>query len=139
MNGMSITLIAAVGRRGQIGLNGRLPWHDTEDLRRFRERTSWGVVIMGRRTAAVVGELPNRVIRVWDGATEPEAFLRSIYDDETLPFWATGHGSRPPRVFIAGGAHTYRAFLPLCRHIDLTRIDYDGTADTWMPPLWVRP
>ncbi len=46
-----IYLIAAVGRQGQIGLNGRLPWRHPEDLQWFKEQTMGKVVVCGANTA----------------------------------------------------------------------------------------
>lgn len=133
-----VRLIAAVGRRGQLGLGGYLPWHDPEDLQFFRVKTSWSVVVMGGRTAVAVGALQHRVVRVWRGGDRvaAAAFLDSIVHHQTLPHWATDHGTRPPVIWIAGGARTYADFMPFVRRSVITHIDYDGPADVWMPPLW---
>ena len=126
-----LRLIAAVGRRGQLGLDGRLPWRDKGDLAFFRNVTMWNPVIMGKRTADAVGPLQGRHVLIWDGRTEPKAFLDSL-DKTTWPYWA-----RPGKtIWLAGGAHTYAAFMPLVTRSIVTRIDYDGPADAWMPPLW---
>ncbi|WP_035713502.1 dihydrofolate reductase [Azorhizobium doebereinerae] len=122
-----IRLIAAVGRRGQLGLDDELPWRDPVDLAFFRNNTTFCTVIVGRRTAEAVGTLPKRHVAIWDGKEEPAAFLAGIKQ----PHWAKGSP-----IWIAGGARTYRAFMPLVRTCVITRIDYDGPADTWMPPLW---
>ena len=38
------------GRPGAIGFDGGMPWHLSEDLRRFKELTVSHPVIMGRKT-----------------------------------------------------------------------------------------
>ena len=38
------------GRLGAIGFDGGMPWHLSEDLRRFKELTVSHPVIMGRKT-----------------------------------------------------------------------------------------
>ena len=43
----SLFAIAAVGVRGQLGLNGRLPWYDKTDLAWFREMTYGHSVVVG--------------------------------------------------------------------------------------------
>jgi len=122
---MDVRLIAAVGRRGQIGFAGRLPWHEPEDLAWFRAQTIGHVVVMGWRTARIVGNLPDRIVVPWLGEDDPAKFL------------ARTAGRFPGRiVWIAGGAKTYRAFMPHVRRAVVTLVDYDGPADTWMPPLW---
>ncbi len=54
---IDVTLIAAIGQQGQLGLNGGLPWKSNwghaylADLWRFRETTTGAVMIAGHRTA----------------------------------------------------------------------------------------
>lgn len=127
---VDLRLIAAVGHRGQLGLGGHIPWHDPADLAFFKASTLWCTVIMGARTAHAVGYLPNRRIVVWDGRQPPEEFLAQL-EASAAPKWTTG-----TPVWVAGGARTYAAFMPLVRTCVITRVDYDGPADAWMPPLW---
>ncbi len=127
-----IRLIAAVGRSGQIGVHGKMPWYDSEDLRWFKSVTLWNVVIMGSRTARAVGTLPQRHVVPWSGQ-EPAQFLAELAAAEK-PKWC----GPSPVIWIAGGAHTYKAFMPFVKRCVVTLIDYDGPADAWMPRLWER-
>lgn len=43
-------IIAAVSPQGVIGVSGRMPWHYSEDLKRFKRLTLGSTVIMGRLT-----------------------------------------------------------------------------------------
>jgi len=119
---MTVNLIAAVGRDGQVGSNGMLPWHRPEDLRFFRKVTMGGVVIVGRRTFSNLAALPGRDVYPFDGKIPPAEMLKSIRSFTTRAIW------------IAGGTYTWRAFAP---HVDgvniLSCIDYDGPADTYFP------
>src|SRR3569832_1343705 len=45
-----VTLIVAVAENGVIGVNGGLPWHIPEDLKRFKALTLGKPTIMGRKT-----------------------------------------------------------------------------------------
>lgn len=59
-----INAIFAVDARGGMGVDGSLPWHNSEDLRRFKEATLNGVVVMGRNTwidPKMPKPLPGRV------------------------------------------------------------------------------
>lgn len=122
---MDVRLIAAVGRDGQLGLGGKLPWHDPIDLKWFKETTMGGVVLMGGRTYDKVGNLPGRIKARWGGKTSPYAVLNQL----TIRYRGT-------TIWIAGGAFTYIAFMPYVRIAVVSRIDYDGLADAYMPPLW---
>lgn len=124
---IDVRLIAAVGRRGQLGLDGRLPWHDPEDLRWFREQTMGGVVVLGGRTWAAMPYLPGRQVVRDLSYVAPQDFVHNI------AYW------QPEKtIWIAGGAKTYARWLTsgLVRRAVITFIDYDGPADTWMPPIW---
>ncbi len=58
---MSISLIVAVSTNNVIGVRGEMPWHISEDLRRFRKLTMGKPVVMGRKTFDSIGRpLPER-------------------------------------------------------------------------------
>lgn len=118
------SLIAALGRNGQLGLGNKLPWNDPDDLRWFRDRTMGGIVIMGRRTReGITGRLVGRQMVVWDGKVAPQALIEHLAVEKKT-------------IWIAGGAHTYRSFMPYVRHSIITHVEYTGPADVFMPPLW---
>lgn len=109
----AVNLIAAVGRRGQVGRDGGLPWHHPADLAWFRRQTHGGTVIVGPATFATLPELRGREVFVFDGSIAPRDFIRSV------KFW-----HRP--IWVAGGAATWRAFAPEVNGLKLiSAIDYD--------------
>ena len=58
---MRISLIAAIGQQGQIGLNNELLWHIREDLINFKKVTLGHHILMGRKTFQSIGKpLPKR-------------------------------------------------------------------------------
>ena len=59
---MEIHLIWAQDENGGIGVNGKLPWHISEDLRNFKSITNDSIIIMGRKTwdSLPFKPLPNR-------------------------------------------------------------------------------
>ena len=45
-----------------IGINNSLPWHLSDDLKRFKAITTGHQIVMGRKTYESIGKpLPNRV------------------------------------------------------------------------------
>lgn len=117
-----VVLIAAVGRSGQLGLDGSIPWRDTADLARFRSVTMGHVLVVGRRTAESLPHLPGRSIHVMSRGETPE---------EVIQRW------KDCRLFVAGGAVIYRLWWEHVRLFDITQVDYDGPADVWFPG-WPR-
>ena len=138
---MQLSLIVACGETGQIGLNGGLPWpHLRRDMAHFQRLTQGSAVIMGRKTWESIPEdkhdLPGRhvivVSRTLVGATVV------VVPSFSAAILAAGiaYGRRSTsttNVFVAGGAQLYAEALPLADKIHLTKVSYDGPADTWIP------
>src|SRR5688572_25703854 len=58
---MTLSLIVAMAENGVIGRDNRLPWHISEDLKRFKSLTMGHPIIMGRKTHESIGKpLPGR-------------------------------------------------------------------------------
>ena len=128
---MKINLIAAVGKRGQLGLDGTLPWRDPEDLDWFRSITNYGLIVVGRNTYESVAHLQGslgRFVIVPDRGTTREDLVRTADDLNCLSVW------------IAGGAKVFKSFAPVVDRFYISRVDYDGPADVWMPDrTWSAP
>ena len=56
-----ITIIAAIGKNGELGKDNDLIWHLPNDLQRFKKITAGHHIIIGRKTFESLGKpLPNR-------------------------------------------------------------------------------
>lgn len=119
------TIVAAVGKSGQIGLEGRIPWRVPTDLAHFKALTVGGTVLVGRKTFESMGQLKGRTVVVVSNGPVPGA--DAVVPD---PF------SLPPsneRVFVCGGSAIYRAYLDVADRMILSRMEYDGPADAFFP------
>ena len=130
---MDVRLIAAIGRRGQLGRDGDMPLGRSfpNDLRRFRELTAGGIVLVGWRTWQTVERLQGthgRRFVVDDVKLPPTEMLARLQEPD-----ASGTRDRP--VWIAGGAKTYARYARFVDEFVVRRVPYDGPADTWMPDL----
>lgn len=126
-----ISIIAAVGDGGVIGVDGGMPWHIPEDLRRFRELTMGGTVIMGRRTWE---SLP----RPLDGRRVIVLTHNALDNVETASSLEEALSLAGENVFIAGGGEVYREALPLADRLYITRIEGVHEGDTFFPPINAR-
>ena len=98
-----ISLIAAVGKNLELGLDNKLIWHIPEDLKYFKEVTTGKTVVMGRKTFESIGRpLPNRKNIILsrndiliDGAQVVRNFKEVLNQDD---------------VFIIGGESIYKLF-----------------------------
>ena len=58
---MRLSIIVAMADNGVIGRDGDLPWHISEDLKRFKRITMGAPIVMGRKTYDSIGRpLPGR-------------------------------------------------------------------------------
>ena len=56
-----ISIIVAMSKNNVIGAKNALPWHISEDLKRFKSLTMGKPIIMGRKTFDSIGRpLPGR-------------------------------------------------------------------------------
>jgi dihydrofolate reductase len=126
-----ITLIAALDRDRAIGIAGAMPWHLSDDLKRFKALTLGKPVLMGRKTALAIGRpLPGRPNLVLTrGGTAPfegQVVVHSL--DEAI---ARAGGSE---LMVIGGGEVYALALPRATRMHLTEIEAaTPDADTFFP------
>lgn len=132
-----IKIIAAIGRKNELGKKGDLIWHLPSDLKFFKEQTLGGMVFMGRTTFLSLPKLlPNRKHVV---LTPNEPFNKDITDVVLLEFKDDFvnyciEQSKTQDVYIIGGASIYNMFIDIADVLVLTEIDAeDSEADVYFP------
>ena len=109
-------ILVAVSPEGIIGKDNSIPWHYSEDLKRFKSLTLGKTVIMGRRTweSLPVKPLPDRrnIVITQSSLDDVECF--SSIDDAL----ATCEGD----VWFIGGAGIYQEALGKADIIDMTLV-----------------
>ena len=130
---MSISIIAAIGREREIGVNGRLPWQLPEDLKRFQDVTAGHVVIMGRKTYESIGKpLAKRLniilTRNKDFVAPQESLIAKSLSE------ALGLVPLGKEAFIIGGARVFEEALKIADRLHLTIVDVAvPNADAFFP------
>lgn len=131
---MKVVIIAAIADNGVIGAAGKIPWHISDDLKRFKRLTLGHPIIMGRKTYDSLGKpLPGRRnIVLTRGPAIPgvECFANL---DTALATCQT------EIVFIIGGAELYRQALPLANTLLLTHVHRQVDGDTRFPDFDRNP
>lgn len=127
---MKVRAMCAIGRRGQLGLEGRLPWEGERgpeyraDVERFWAATRGHVLLAGPATCRSIPDFAHgeRTIVELRSGMAPAAVLARF----------------PGRtVFVGGGPPVWAAWAPRIGHWDVTRLPYDGPADRWFDPAWL--
>ena len=125
-----VRVMCAIGQRGQLGLDGAMPWEGAEgpeyiaDVQRFFDLTRGHVLLAGpvtRRSFPAFALEERTVIEI----------RSSMQPEETIARF------RGRVIFICGGPAVWAAYARFVRHWDITRLPYDGPADRWLDPAWL--
>jgi len=127
-----VRAMCAIGRRGQLGLDGGMPWEGNKgrefvaDVTRFFEATRGHVIMAGPVTAASIPAYARKdrtIVEIRSHVAPRDALAR--FSDRV--------------VYIGGGPPVWSAYGPFIRHWDITVWPYDGDADRWFDPRWLVP
>ena len=129
---MKISLIVAMATNQAIGLNNKMPWHLSADLKKFKEITMGSPVLMGRKTHESIGRiLPGRtnIIISRNHDYQQEGCL--VVNDISVALEKASETSG--ELFVIGGFDLYKAILPLADTLYLTLINKVFDGDTFFP------
>lgn len=129
----SISLVVAASTNNVIGVAGGLPWHLSDDLKRFKALTMGKPIIMGRKTFESIGRaLPGRQNIVITTQADYQAEGCDVVTSVDAAIEVAGETAEK---MIIGGGEIYRLFLPVADRIYLTRVAVDVVGDTLFPEL----
>lgn len=126
-----ISLIAAVGKNNELGLDNHLIFNIPGDLKFFRNITIGKTVIMGRKTYESIGKpLPKRInIVVSNSLKETDGITIINSFEEVLEKYLNSE----EEVFIIGGESLYNYFINYAQNIYLTKVYANAVADKYFP------
>lgn len=133
---MSINIIAAIGENRELGKDGHLLWHISEDLRRFKNLTQGQIILMGRKTFASIGKkLPGRVNIIISRQKNFQANGCLVFNSLEKGLTKAKEISRQKgkKVFIIGGASIYQQTISQADSLYLTIIKGKFMADVFFP------
>ena len=129
-----LSIIVAIDQNNGIGKDNSMPWHLSDDLRRFKAITMGHTVIMGRNTWLSLPFKPlkgrrNIVISTNMPQTEGCEIARSIEEAQKLI-------SNEEQAFIMGGARIYQQTIDIADELIVTHIHkaFDDI-DTYFPTI----
>lgn len=128
----NLSLIAAIGKNNELGVNNNLIWHLSEDLKYFKKVTSDKTIIMGRKCfESLPGLLPNRKHIVLTNNKDYQVPGVIVYHniDDVINYIKNTN----KECFIIGGGKIYELFLPYCKTLYLTEINAEEKADVYFP------
>ena len=133
---MTVTLVAAVGANGVIGVDGGLPWRLPEDLAHFKQLTMGHPMIMGRATFDSIGRaLPGRTTIVV--TRNPEWSAEGVEAAPSLEDALKRAGELDDDIFLVGGGQIYAQALDqgLVDLMVITRVAAAPEGDVRFPAI----
>lgn len=134
----NLSLIAAIGKNNELGLNNELIWKIKEDLVFYRNYTIYQNIIMGRKTFESMppAALQKRNVFVLTSKKLDKYYDVNCYSNiEDLLEYIQ---STERNFIVVGGAQIYEAFLPYVDTMYLTEINEYSNADTFFPKIDVH-
>ncbi|MBI4411764.1 MAG: dihydrofolate reductase [Deltaproteobacteria bacterium] len=128
---MTLSIIVAMSKNGVIGKDNKIPWHLSEDLKRFKKITMGHPIVMGRKTFESIGKpLPGRENIVI--THNPKFCADGVRVVHGLDQAMKGY-KLDEEIFVIGGAEIYKSALPLADKVYLTRIEKEFEGDAFFP------
>lgn len=144
----SFNIICAVDKHNGIGQsnytdNYGMRWKIKEDMKQFKKLTSYtenqnkkNMIIMGRKTAELVGFLPDRHnVFISSQGIEMDDFIRCTSVIEALEL--ANKLDDVESIFVIGGGSIYRETInsPLLKYLYVTQINEDYNCDIQFPNI----
>lgn len=128
---MTLSMIVAMASGNVIGIENKLPWHLSADLKYFKSVTMGKPIIMGRKTFESIGRpLPGRrnLVITRDGAWSADG-VEVFHSPET----ALAAVSGVDEAMVIGGAEVYALLLPFADKLYVTEVALDVRGDAHFP------
>jgi dihydrofolate reductase len=130
---MKISLIVAMATNRVIGINGKMPWHLSADLKKFRQITTGHPILMGRKTYESIGRpLPGRRNIIISRNSDYKIAGCEVFTDIQV---AIASCNEAEELFVIGGAAFYETMLLKADFIYLTEIHKAFAGDTYFPEI----
>jgi len=129
-----LSIVVAVDQNLGIGVKNKLLCHLPNDLKNFKNITTGGTIIMGRKTydSLPIKPLPNRQNIVVSRTIENLLGSSVVSNLQEIKDWRF----HEEEYFVIGGAEIYRELLPFADKMYMTVIQHVfDEADTFFPDL----
>lgn len=113
-------LVMAVDSKWAIGYKGDMLTRIPEDLKRFKEITTGGVLLMGRKTYDATGALPDRETGIISRSMAEEDGVHIVRDIDKLDDYFKKNFP-DKKIFLVGGASIIDQLID---HVDRAEITY---------------
>ncbi len=125
---MKLSLIVAMATNRTIGIDKKMPWHLSADLKKFKKITMGHPIIMGRKTFESIGRpLPGRQNIIISRNPQYQQLGCLVFNDIESALQSCAEHNE---VFVIGGATLYEATLERADRLYITEIQQEFDGDT---------
>ena len=125
-----LSILVAVNKNNTIGLDGKMPWRNKEDLYFFRRMTLNQTILMGRKTFEGLPQtLDNRNILIVSRDQSYNNVIPNFKD------YLNKHENSEEEIFVCGGGEVYKVSLPYVSKVYLSVINNEVVGDTFFQGL----
>ena len=133
---MSVKLICAISKNNVIGIENKLPWNISEDLKRFKKLTSNNWIVMGRKTFDSIGRpLPNRKNIVLSKNKNLKIDSVEVFNSPKDVIDSYRNNADQKDLYVIGGTYIYELFFKYCEHLCITYVDKEYLGDAFLPKV----
>jgi dihydrofolate reductase len=132
---MRLSLLVAMDENRGIGIENRLPWHISTDLKRFKKLTMGHNIILGRKTHQSIGKpLPGRrmIVLTRNPAYHADGCSIAHSLDEAITL---ARVSGESEVFVIGGSEIFSQAIDIADRVYLTLVHTRSDVDVYFPEL----
>lgn len=130
----NLSLVAAIGKNNELGLDNHLIWKIHEDLMFYRKLTLHKNIIMGRKTFE---SMPYKALEERNPIVLSRKKIDSFCDissfSDIIELLKYVEATPNEEFIVVGGAQIYEDMMPFVDTMYLTEIDDYAEADTFFP------
>jgi len=131
---IGVRIVAAIGRRGELGRDNRLLFRLKADMANYRRITAKTPLVMGRKTWESLPKRPlpgrtNIIVTRQASYVAPDAVVAPSLDAAL----DLARRENPDEIMIIGGAQLYAQALGLVTRIYLTQVAVTIEGDAFFP------
>ena len=139
--GIKLSIIVAMSENRCVGKDNEMPWHISDDLRRFKALTMGHPVVMGRKTYESIMGYLNKPLPGRDNIVVSRSGFK---DDFHVPVFvdiasAVAYGKdiaekkQLEEIFIIGGAQIYTQCIQAADRLYMTQVHQTVEGDAFFP------
>ena len=138
---MELILIAALSQNHVIGKEGKIPWHYSEDLKRFKKLTLGHAVLMGRKTyesiiASKGSPLEGRINLVLSSNRNYKVPDNVGVIGNIVDALVVCDEQKINKLYVIGGERVYKDTFSLADKLELTEIHKNFEGDAFFPEYY---